>query len=120
MESLMEWFANNGEALWATVISFFSAYGVALVSLVIGIIKTKLSAIAQAKASDAKMVELCNRLNKRIDELEANVIENSNVNTEKRLSAMQAIADSVVEANNNVQPAEPIINDADEALNNLD
>lgn len=118
MESLIEWYANNGEALWATIISFFSAYGVALVSLVVGIIKAKLSAIAQEKASNEKIQELTNKINARLDELENSVIEASNVNTQKRIEAMQDIADSVNKANAALQEAQ--ITDASSVLETIE
>lgn len=117
MESLMEWFANNGEALWATIISFFSAYGVALVSLIVAIIKAKLNAIAAQKASDKKLQELVEVMNTRMDVLESNVIKASNVNTEKRLDAMNEIVNEIKAANDALQPAKEITaNDALESL----
>ncbi len=118
MESLIEWYANNGEALWATIISFFSAYGVALVSLVIGIVKTKLTAIAQEKASNEKIQELTDKINTRLDELEQSVIDASNVNTQKRIEAMQNIANTVNKANEALQEAQTT--DASNALENIE
>lgn len=125
MESLVEWYANNGAALWTTIISFFSAYGVALLSLIVGIIKTRINAIAQNKVSDEKLTELTNSFIKRLEELESSVIEVSNVNTEKRLEAMKNISKAVEEANKALQPieSEEVIednNDANKALENLE
>ena len=105
MESLSQWLAENGSALWTTIISFMSVYGVALISLVIGIIRTKLSAIAQEKASNEKFAKLTQELITRLNEVESAVIEASNVNTEKRIKAMQNIADTVNAANDALKEA---------------
>lgn len=100
MESLVQWYAENGSALWTTIISFMSVYGVALFSLVIGIIRTKLASIKAANEANERMAKIIADFEAKIDEMEKAVIEASNVNTEKRVKAMQDIVDSVTAANN--------------------
>ena len=118
MESLIQWYAENGSALWATIIGFLSAYGIAIVGLVVGIIKTKLT---QIKASE-KMITIVSQIEEEFKKIvEANkdeIIAACDANTAKRIAKMQEIADATNEANKNLEEAQPT--DANDALNNLE
>ena len=118
MESLVQWYAENESALWATIIGFLSAYGAAIVSLVVGIIKTKLASIK----STEKMCALITKLEeefKNVGEANKNdIIAACDANTAKRIAKMQEIADATNAANEKLEEAQTT--DANDALNNLE
>lgn len=109
MESLANWLAEHAGAVYTTIISFLGAYGVSFFVLVIGIIRAKLKAIKEQKASDARLQEVIEKFQTAINDMEAKIIENSNVNTEKRLEAMKEIAAQANAENAKLQDAEEIV-----------
>jgi len=108
MESLANWLAEHAGAVYTTIISFLGAYGVSLFVLVIGIIRTKLNAIKEQKESDARLQEVIEKFQAAINDMENKIIENSNVNTEKRLEAMKQIAAVAAAENSKLEDAEEI------------
>lgn len=120
METLVQWYAENGSALWGTIISALALNFSAIVGLVIAIIRCKVNAIAQDKKSSAQVQAITNDYIARLDAMENRLNTAMNVNTEKRIAAMQDIVNSVNEANESLKPITPIESDANAALESLD
>lgn len=118
MEALLTWLGENGKALWTTIITFLSVYGVALIGLIIAIIKIALSKIANDNKRTAEERAMINGFIDRIDSLEQRVIEASNINTEKRIEAMKEIANAANITNEQLEEATEV--KATEALESLD
>lgn len=108
MESLTKWLAENGSALWATIISFASVYGATLIAFVINVIRSK---IAYAKQHDFfidKINDLSNKIDKKLNDIENNIIENNDSNTLKRISKMEEIAKTAKKSNESLEEATPV------------
>lgn len=118
MESLVQWYAENGSALWTTIIGFLSAYGVALVGLVIGIIRTKLASNKATEKMCATLTKLADEFKNVVEEHKEEIIAACDANTAKRIAKMQEIADATNAANENLEEAQTT--DANDALNNLE
>lgn len=118
MESLVQWYAENGSALWATIIGFLSAYGVAIVSLVLGIIKTKLASIKSTEKMCALITKLEEEFKNVVEANKNDIIAACDANTAKRIAKMQEIADATNAANEKLEEAQTT--DANDALNNLE
>lgn len=99
MDSLTQYIAEHANQIYTTIITFFSVYGVAIFSLVVGIINTKLKAIKANEKATERMNEIIDTFTAKLNEMEQKVIEASNINTTKRIEAMQKIAESVNAAN---------------------
>ena len=118
MESLVQWYAENGSALWATIIGFLSAYGVAIVTLVVGIIKTKLASIKATEKTAKLLDELVNEFKNIVEANKEDIIAACDANTAKRIQKMQEIAEATNAANEKLEEAQTT--DANDALNNLE
>lgn len=118
MESLVQWYAENGSALWATIIGFLSAYGVAIVSLVIGIIRTKLASIKSTEKMSALLEKLGEEFKAVVEAHKEEIIAACDANTAKRIAKMQEIAEATNAANEKLEEAQTT--DANDALNILE
>lgn len=118
MESLVQWYAENGSALWVTIIGFLSAYGAAIVSLVVGIIKTKLASIKLTEKMCALITKLEEEFKNVVEANKNDIIAACDANTAKRIAKMQEIADATNAANEKLEEAQTT--DANDALNNLE
>ena len=118
MESLVQWYAENGSALWATIIGFLSAYGVAIVTLVVGIIKTKLASIKSTEKMCSLLTELKEEFTNVVEANKEDIIAACDANTAKRIQKMQEIAEATNAANEKLEEAQTT--DANDALNNLE
>ena len=118
MDSLVQWYAENGSALWATIIGFLSAYGAAIVSLVVGIIKTKLASIKSTEKMCALITKLEEEFKNVVEANKNDIIAACDANTAKRIAKMQEIADATNAANEKLEEAQTT--DANDALNNLE
>lgn len=118
MESLVQWYAENGTALWATIIGFLSAYGLALIGLVIGIIKALFGSNEKTSKFTNTLVEVKDEFKKYVDDNKEEIIAACDANTAKRIAKMQEIADATIAANEKLEEAQTT--DANDALNNLE
>lgn len=118
MESLVQWYAENGSALWTTIISFLSAYGVALVGLVIGIIRTKLASIKATEKLSSILNELTEEFKNVVEANKEEIIAACDANTAKRIAKMEEIAEATNAANEKLEEAQTT--DANDALNILE
>ena len=118
MESLVQWYAENGTALWATIIGFLSANGVTILALVVGIIKTKLASLKETEKLIKLLNETTEEFKKVVEANKDDIIAACDANTTKRIQKMQEIADATTAANDKLEEAQTT--DANDALNYLE
>ena len=117
METLITWYAENGSALWATIIGFFSANLLTIIGLVFGWLRTKAASNKYTASLEATITELENKLTKIVEDNKEDIIKACDANTQKRIAKMQEIADTVKAENEALEPVEITPVDALNSLN---
>lgn len=120
MQSLIEYLKENKDAIMALLITFVSTYGASIIALVIGIVKTRITANRQEKLFNDSRIEEMAEIKKILAEVRDDIIDSNTKNNNARISKLNAIAEAVNVANSELKEIEAKTLTAQSALDFLD
>lgn len=120
MQSLIEYLKENKDAIMALLITFVTAYGASIIALVIGIVKTRMTANKQKELYNNSRIEEMAEIKKILAEVKEDIIDSNTKNNNARMNKLNAIAEAVNVSNNELKEVEVQASTVQNALDSLD
>lgn len=120
MQSLIEYLKENKDAIMALLITFVTTYGASIIALVIGIVKTRMTANKQKELYNNSRIEEMAEIKKILAEVKKDIIDSNIKNNNARIDKLNAIAEAVNVSNNELKEVEVQPLAVQNALDSLD
>lgn len=120
MQSLIEYLKENKDAIMALLITFVTTYGASIIALVIGIVKTRMTANKQKELYNNSRIEEMAEIKKILAEVKEDIIDSNTKNNNARMNKLNAIAEAVNVSNNELKEVEVQPSTVQNALDSLD
>lgn len=120
MQSLIEYLKENKDAIMALLITFVTTYGASIIALVIGIVKTRMTANKQKELYNNSRIEEMAEIKKILAEVKKDIIDSNAKNNNARIDKLNAIAEAVNVSNNELKEVEVRPSAVQNALDSLD
>lgn len=120
MQSLIEYLKENKDAIMALLITFVTTYGASIIALVIGIVKTRMTANKQKDLYNNSRIEEMAEIKKILAEVKKDIIDSNTKNNNARMNKLNAIAEAVNVSNNELKEVEVQPLAVQNALDSLD
>lgn len=120
MQSLIEYLKENKDAIMALLITFVTTYGASIIALVIGIVKTRMTANKQKELYNNSRIEEMAEIKKILAEVKKDIIDSNAKNNNARMNKLNAIAEAVNVSNNELKEVEVQPSTVQNALDSLD
>lgn len=120
MQSLIEYLKENKDAIMALLITFVTTYGASIIALVIGIVKTRMTANKQKELYNNSRIEEMASIKKILAEVKKDIIDSNTKNNNARIDKLNAIAEAVNVSNNELKEVEVQPSAVQNALDSLD
>lgn len=120
MQSLIDYLKENKDAIMALLITFVTTYGASIIALVIGIVKTRMTANKQKELLYNSRIEEMAKIKEILAEVKKDIIDSNIKNNNARITKLNAIAEAVNVSNNELKEVEVQPSAVQNALDSLD